>query len=113
MDKIAFTLPNGKAVVAPSAIPANLQGGFADSGHAFIQLIINSFFLLIVVSTLILILVAGIRWIVSGGDVNVVKSARRQLIYAIIGLLVASMAFFLIKTVINVLGGSSSFWNLP
>ncbi len=119
MDKfIAFTIPgpsgNIKAVV-PSSIPANLQGDFSTSGQALIQLIINSLFLLIAATALIFIIFSGIRLITSGGELEAVKNSRRMLIYSIVGLVVATMAFFLVRTLITFLGGdtgSSGFWKL-
>ncbi|MBI4038921.1 hypothetical protein HY384_03100 [Candidatus Daviesbacteria bacterium] len=113
MDKIAFTLPNSSPLTIPNAIPANLKGDFTTSGYAFIQLIIDSLFLLITLTSLIFILVAGIRWITSRGEVETVKKARKQLMYSIIGLIVGTMAFFLVRTLIAILGGDPNFWKLP
>lgn len=112
MDKIAFKLPGGQEVTVPNAIPSNLKGDFSISGYALIQLIINSLFLLIIITSLVFMLIAGIRLITSGGEVEVVKKARKQIIYAIVGLIVATLAFFLIRTMITILGGNPSFWKL-
>lgn len=111
MNKIALTSPGGE-IAAPSAIPENLKGDFTTSGYAIIQLVINSLFFIITITSLIFILYAGIRWITSGGDVQTVKNARKQLMYALLGLVVAAISFFLVRAIITIFGGEASFWKL-
>lgn len=41
----------------------------------------------------------GIRWIISGGDKTAVESARKMITYAIIGLVIAFLSFFIINTI--------------
>lgn len=112
---LALTIPGeegsgGKELVVPSGIPQPLQGGWSTSGLSIVQLILNSLFLLVVVSALIFILYSGIRVIVSRGDADALRDARKQLLYSVIGLVVASLAFFLIRTLIVVLGGNPEFF---
>lgn len=52
-------------------------------------------------AAVILIIVAGIRYITSGGDANAVSGAKNALIGAIIGLVVVILAKVLITFVVN------------
>jgi hypothetical protein len=49
----------------------------------------------------IMIVVAGLRFMTSGGDSGKVAAARSALVYALIGLAVAALAQFLVHYVIN------------
>jgi hypothetical protein len=52
-------------------------------------------------AAVILILVSGIRFITAGGDANQASSARRTLIYALVGLVVIVLARAIIALVIS------------
>lgn len=111
---LALTIPGeegeSQQLAVPSGIPEQLQGGWSTSGLSIAQLILNSLFLLVVVSALIFILYSGIRIIISKGDANALKNAQKQFLFSVIGLVVASLAFFLIRTLIIVLGGNPGFF---
>jgi len=51
--------------------------------------------------SIIMIIVSGFRYITSGGDTGAVSSAKRTLIYALVGLVIAVLAEFLAHFVIN------------
>lgn len=53
------------------------------------------------IAGIIMIIVAGIKYTTSGGDPSSVTSAKRTLIYALIGLVVASLAQFIVHYVIG------------
>lgn len=53
------------------------------------------------VAAVILILISGIRFITAGGDANQASSARRTLIYALVGLVVIVLARAIIALVIS------------
>ncbi len=63
----------------------------------FLGNIINAAAILAGVATVFFIVIAGIRYITSGGDPSNVAKARGTLTYAIIGLAVIVMAFVIIK----------------
>lgn len=48
------------------------------------------------VAAIIVIVIAGLKFITSGGDSNAVASAKNSLIYALVGLVVAAVAQFLV-----------------
>jgi len=89
----------------------NLQlGNFSGivSGILTILLIIA------IIIAVFFLIYGGIRWITSGGDKQAVESARNHIVAAIIGLIIALLAFFIINIVLGLLGlGSLSTFTLP
>lgn len=55
--------------------------------------------MLCIILALIFIVLAGIQWITSEGDKNKLQAARSKLTWAIIGLIVAFTAFFIISII--------------
>ena len=55
----------------------------------------------------------GIRWITSGGDKAKVESARGTIIAAIIGLVIAFLAFFILSLALSFFGISLTNLKLP
>ena len=53
------------------------------------------------VLAIIMVIVAGFKYIVSGGDSGKVGSAKNTLIYALVGIAIAVFAQFLVHFVIN------------
>lgn len=49
----------------------------------------------------IMVVISGFKYITSGGDPGSVSSAKRTLIYALVGLAIAAIAEFLVHFVIN------------
>lgn len=49
----------------------------------------------------IMIIVAGLKYITSGGDSSKVSSAKTALVYAIVGLIIVALAQFLVRVVLN------------
>lgn len=65
------------------------------------------------VIALFFLIFGGIRWITSGGDKAKVESARGTIIAAIIGLIIALLAFFIITIVLGFFNISLSNLQLP
>lgn len=72
-------------------------------------------FLLIVavLVALFFLIFGGIRWITSGGDKAKVESARGTIISAIIGLIIAFLAFFILSVALNFFGLNLQSLELP
>jgi TRAP-type C4-dicarboxylate transport system permease small subunit len=96
MDYLALTLPGGKQIKAPGGVPT---GGI----NVVAKVVGNVLTLLLVVTvvlTLFFLIWGGVQWIQSGGDKQKLAGARARLTYAIIGLVIALLSFF----VVNVIG---------
>lgn len=95
MSYLALTLPGGQTVTAPAGLPS---GGLSTVS----QVIGNAVTIMIIVAavlSLIFLIWGGIQWSGSGGDKAKVTSARARITYAIIGLVVALLAFFIINII--------------
>jgi len=64
---------------------------------------INLLSAIIGIAAVIMIIVAGFKYITSGGDSNSVSSAKNTLMYAIIGLIVVAFAQTVVKFAISAL----------
>lgn len=68
-----------------------------------IQNIINVLLYIVGVVAVIMIIVSGLRYIVSGGDSNAASSAKNGILYSVIGLVIAILAFGIVNFVIDAL----------
>lgn len=100
MKQLAVSV-NGTSIPAPSGIP---NGGFDTSGVGIIQVALSLLFVLAGVLAIIFIIVGGIQWITSGGDKQKIQQARLRITFAVVGLIVTFLAFFIIKIVFGLLG---------
>lgn len=78
--------------------------GTADSNttvYGLLKNVINLLLTIIGIIAVITIVVAGIRYVTSGGDSAQTKNARDTILYALVGLVVAMLAFPLTNWVIN------------
>ncbi len=49
----------------------------------------------------VMIVVSGFKYITSGGDAQAVSSAKRTLIYALVGLVIVALAQFIVRFVLS------------
>lgn len=105
-------------VVAPAAFASNTEtinpcpeGSYFDelcTGDQFsdpssvVQTIVALLLLAAVLVALFFLIYGGIKWILSGGDKGKVDAARSTIVGAIIGLVIALAAFFVLNLVAQV-----------
>lgn len=93
--------------------PSNgLQGGVSCTSNASgfakgslpstINNVINVMLAAVGVIAVIMIIVGGIRYALSGGDESGVKSAKGTITYAVVGLVVAILAFAIVNFVLRI-----------
>ncbi len=92
-----LTIPGGPdggtvEVRAPAGVPTGGEGTLTNALGVGIQL----FLIVVIVASLLYIVWAGLNWIRSSGDPQKIEAARMQIVYAIIGLVVAFLSFGLI-----------------
>lgn len=73
---------------------------FGDGG--IFQQITNIMLFMIGILSVIMLIIGGLRYVVSGGNKDAVASAKNTILYAIVGLIVALLAYAAINFVINV-----------
>lgn len=89
--------------IAPGLSPASAGAG-ESSFAAIIQVIITWMFVIAALLFFAYFLIGGIRWITSGGDKNSIESARSSITQALIGLVVISALYVIVKLLEALLG---------
>lgn len=85
-----------------------------DAAGSIIGNVLTIILLAAVILALFFLIWGGIRWITSGGDKAKVETARNTIVAAIIGLIVAFVAFFVVQLLLNIFGlGSVANLSIP
>lgn len=99
----------GDGYVAFASTASQIQGGLNNVGGGSggnlqdgIQTVINLLLFLIGIISVIAIIIGGIRYTTSNGDAGQTKAAKDTIMYAVIGLIVAIMAYAIVRWVVNV-----------
>lgn len=93
---LSFPGANGtpQVVQAPSGIPT---GGLSGDGGKIIGFGITLFLIVCVILALAFLVWGGLNWIMSEGDKTKLESARKTLIWAVVGLMLTFVSFFLVS----------------
>ena len=103
---LSFALPAFAAEVktCPAApFDALCNFNFDKFGNVISNAIVLFLIVAIIIAVFFLIY-GGIKWIISGGDKTGVESARNHIIAAIVGLVIALLAFFILSVVLKLFG---------
>ena len=98
----AMTLREGAEAARCDECPENL---FGDEG--IFKTITNTVLYIVGVVAVIMLIIGGVKYVVSGGDAKKVTDAKNTVLYAIIGLIIAFLAFAIVNFVITSLPSSS------
>ncbi|MBW3538148.1 pilin [Candidatus Parcubacteria bacterium] len=115
MKKLAVWGAGASAVVsvwahrAYAEVPSTLQEGVSasrpdgatESLPNVFRTVANTLIFLVGAIAVIVLIIGGLRYVLSGGDPGGVKSAKDTILYAIIGIIVAILAFALVNFVIE------------
>lgn len=107
LNYLALTIPGIDGKPEQVAVPGNIpSGGLAkgEDGATALQWGISAFLLVITVLSLFFLIFGGIKWITSSGDKSKIDNARKTIIYAIVGLMLAFFSFFIISLLGNLFG---------
>lgn len=97
MKYLSLTLPGGESIQAPGGIPS---GGLSKVNE-IVRVGVTLLLIAAVIWALVFLIWGGIEWSSSSGDKEKLQKARLRLTYAIVGLLIALLSFF----VLNLIGG--------
>ena len=78
-----------------------LFGGGECGGDGIFKTITNVLLFLIGAVSVIMLIIGGIRYTVSGGDSTAVTSAKNTILYAVIGIIVALLAYAIVNFVLD------------
>ena len=72
-----------------------------DALSAFLKRIVNILLFLVGTISVIVIIIGGIRYVTSGGDQAQITGAKNTILYAVIGVVVAVMAYAIVNFVLG------------
>ena len=98
-----LTLNNGANCAASSSNATNLF----NSGGVF-QTVSNVLIFIVGAVAVIMLIIGGLRYVISQGDKGNVESAKNTILYAVIGIVVAVMAYAIVNFVAGSLTGSGT-----
>lgn len=80
-------------------------GGQQNSIMSFVRIIINIVLSFVGIIAAIFIIYAGIKYITSRGDEEAAKTAKNQIVYALLGVIIAATAYLIVNTITNLDAG--------
>lgn len=98
-------LPN--VTYAQYALPGNFGLSNQAGAVATISAVIAFLASILAVVAILMIVVSGILYMISAGDTARIDTAKRILTYAIIGLIVALLAWVIVNVISNTLGAGN------
>lgn len=84
-----------------TATTSEMQGKSIDGKDGLIKTVVNILLWAVGILSVIMIIFSGFRYITSSGDASKTKSAQNTLIYSVVGLIVAIMAWAIVNMVIK------------
>ena len=120
----ALVLGLGLLGAVPASADCDAQGGIGGAinesctkgkgqqtdlvgNQGIVTQIINIMLFVIGILCVIMIIFGGIRYVTSSGEKTKVDNAKNTIIYAVVGLVVAIVAYALVNWVFGAIGGSS------
>ncbi|MFZ1257930.1 MAG: pilin [Candidatus Saccharimonas sp.] len=101
MGQPAFAACDTPANCVKESVDSTSGGGQQKSAGDFIKIIVNILMFILGAIAVIMIIIGGIRYTTSNGDTNAITSAKNTIMYAVIGLVVAIMAYAIVSFVIT------------
>jgi magnesium-transporting ATPase (P-type) len=83
----------------------NTNDGNTTDLNANITIIIDLLLFLIGAISVIMIIIGGIRYVTSNGDQGQLQSAKNTILYSVIGLVVAILAYAIVRFVVTTFAG--------
>jgi len=80
--------------------------GLFDSGNGIVSTVINVMLFIIGILCVVMIIFSGIRYTISRGKQEEVKAAKDTLMYSIVGLIIAIIAYAVVNWVFGAISGN-------
>lgn len=84
-----------------------------DNIGVLIGKLITIILIVAIIVSLFFLIYGGIKWVLSGGDKTAVEGARNHIVAAIVGLVIALLAFFIVNFVGGLFGISLTNLTIP
>lgn len=98
MKLLSLELPGGDVIAPPVGVPK--EGTLIDILQASIYLL----FTFAIVFALLVLIYSGWLWMTSVGDKQKIASAKQRMTYALVGLIVVFLSFFIVNFVTGFFG---------
>ncbi len=82
------------------------MGDLFGGSDSIIRNVINIMLFIVGILSVIMVIWGGISYVLSRGDPEKVKNSKNIILYSVVGLIIAIIAFALVNWVFEVLGGS-------
>ena len=96
-----LSLNSGVNCAAPSSAS---QNGLFDKGNLF-KTITNTLILIIGAVSVLMVIIGGLRYVLSSGSPQATAGAKDQILYAVIGVIIAILSYAIVNFVITKFGG--------
>lgn len=97
---LAVDIQGGSTAAKGDKTPDSLFGDDTGTGGIF-KTIVNVLLFIIGAISVIMLIIGGIRYTVSGGDSSAVTAAKNTILYAVVGIIVAILAYAIVNFVIT------------
>lgn len=87
--------------VCPDGATSEVCKAKGESVNGPVQNVISTLLVAIGIIAVIMIIIGGIRYTLSNGDASQIKSAKDTVLYAVIGLIVAMLAYAIVNFVVG------------
>lgn len=100
---LAVATPVGASVWKPcnGNSEAAVCADKTNNGEKMIKSVVDLLFYVIGVIAVVVIIIGGIKFVTADGDSSKIKSARETILYAVVGLVVALMAYAIVEFTVN------------
>jgi hypothetical protein len=98
MHYLAMTLPGGQQINPPASVPNPGGSGITFAATVF-KNGLTMFIIVAVFLCLFGIIWGGAQWTMSGGDKGKIAAARGRITWAVVGLIVVFLAFFVVTAI--------------
>ncbi len=102
---LALATPAFATELCPTGQFSNLCNLKIEQSSTIVGTILTILLIIAVILCLFFIVWGGIRWTMSGGDKGKIDQARGTITAAIVGLIIALLAFFIVNFVLYVITG--------
>lgn len=103
-QSVLASTPNGQGCVGKACIEdgaGNVNTGATDTIPETIQQVTDILLFLLGAVSVIMLVIGGFKFVTSNGNAEQVKSAKNTIMYAIIGVVVALLAYAIIDFVVD------------
>ncbi len=100
MKLLSLQLPGGEPVNPPAGLPTGGEAKLID----ILKASINYLFIFAIIFALLVLIYSGWLWMTSVGDKQKIASAKQRMTYALVGLIVVFLSFFIINFVTGFFG---------